>query len=151
MLSVTMLSVGYSGRLYADCHRKHSLNYPSEAGLQQFMEFGGVGVLRNFCVKLESTEKCWDRLLCRACNVLSQCSASQPLPIDQESGPLVLNFFFLRQNNLERFRLSKIIRPWTNLSKQDKTRDLYYKTFYSRNLRIFVISWSVFLWQAFPA
>ena len=61
----------------------------SEAGLQQFTEFGGIGVLRNFCVKLESPDKCWDRLLCRACNVLSQCSVSKPLPLEQESGPLV--------------------------------------------------------------
>jgi hypothetical protein len=27
----------------------------------------------------------------------------------------------------------------------------YYKTFYGFNLRIFVISWNVCLWQAFPA
>jgi hypothetical protein len=58
----------------------------AEAGLQQFMELGGIGVLRNFCLKLESTEKSWDRLLCRACNVLSQCSVSEPLPIEQVSG-----------------------------------------------------------------
>ena len=61
----------------------------AEAGLQQFVELGGIGVLRNFCIKLESTEKSWDRLLCRACNVLSQCMTSQPLPIEQEAGPLV--------------------------------------------------------------
>jgi hypothetical protein len=30
-------------------------------------------------------------------------------------------------------------------------RGLYYKTFYSHNLRIFVISQSVCVWQAFPA
>ncbi len=29
--------------------------------------------------------------------------------------------------------------------------DLYYKTFYVRNLRIFVMSYSVCPWQAFPA
>jgi hypothetical protein len=28
---------------------------------------------------------------------------------------------------------------------------LYYKTFYSRDLQIFVIRWSVCPWQAFPA
>ncbi len=32
-----------------------------------------------------------------------------------------------------------------------KCRALYYKTFYGRNLRIFVISQSVCPWQAFPA
>ena len=62
--------------------------YFSESGFQQFIEFGGIGVLRNFCLKLESTDKSWDRLLCRACTVLSQCSVSKPLPLDQESGPL---------------------------------------------------------------
>ncbi len=31
------------------------------------------------------------------------------------------------------------------------TTGLYYKTSYDRNLRIFVISWSVCPWQAFPA
>ncbi len=30
------------------------------------------------------------------------------------------------------------------------TRGMYYKTFYSGNLRIFRTSWSVCLWQAFP-
>ena len=27
--------------------------------------------------------------MCRACNVLSQCSVSKPLPLEQESGPLL--------------------------------------------------------------
>jgi hypothetical protein len=26
-----------------------------------------------------------------------------------------------------------------------------YKTFYSRNLQLFIKNWSVFFWQAFPA
>jgi hypothetical protein len=32
-----------------------------------------------------------------------------------------------------------------------QARGLHYKTFYGRNLRIFIISWSVCPWQAFPA
>jgi hypothetical protein len=37
--------------------------------------------------------------------------------------------------------LFNIIFPW----------GMYYKTFYRRNLQIFVISWSVCPWQAYPA
>jgi len=37
------------------------------------------------------------------------------------------------------------------LSSAVKTRGLYYKTFYGRNLRIFVISKIDYFWQALPA
>ncbi len=74
---------------YLNRIKKCQCSYIAEAGLQQFIEFGGIGVLRNFCLKMDSTDKCWDRLLCRACTVLSQCSVSKPLPLEQESGPLM--------------------------------------------------------------
>jgi hypothetical protein len=38
-----------------------------------------------------------------------------------------------------------------NLSFFSLNWGLYYKTFYGHNLQIFVISWSVCPWQAFPA
>jgi hypothetical protein len=38
-----------------------------------------------------------------------------------------------------------------NLAGKSLTKGQYYKAFYGRNLRIFVISYSVCPWQAFPA
>jgi hypothetical protein len=39
----------------------------------------------------------------------------------------------------------------SNIVYSIDTRGLYYKTFYGRNLQIFVISYSVCPWQAFQA
>ncbi len=43
------------------------------------------------------------------------------------------------------------INPWQHIGRISNSRGLHYKTFYDRNLRVFIISQSVCLWQAFPA
>jgi hypothetical protein len=44
----------------------------------------------------------------------------------------------------------KYLEKITEKTTQIMTKGLYYKTFYGRNLQIFVISSSVCPWQAYP-
>jgi hypothetical protein len=57
-------------------------------------------------------------------------------------------------NPIKLFRViicqNKLVRL-TLLNISTLARGLYYKTFYGRNLRTFIISWSVCPWQAFAA
>ena len=54
------------------------------------MEYSGVEVLRGFCfnVVAEKADKRWDRLLCRACVILSRCCPSSSLPVFSDGCPI---------------------------------------------------------------
>jgi hypothetical protein len=43
-----------------------------------------------------------------------------------------------------------VARNIVSAFESNESRGQSYKTFYGRNLRILIISWSVCLWQAFP-
>ena len=60
------------------------------SGRQQFIEYSGVEILRRFCFNLvaEKIDKRWDRLLCRACVILSRCCPSYCLPVSSDGCPI---------------------------------------------------------------
>jgi hypothetical protein len=63
---------------------------PSRTGRQQFVENGGVEILKRFCFNVagEKVDKRWDRLLCRSCVILSRCCPSASLPVSSDGCPI---------------------------------------------------------------
>ena len=59
-------------------------------GRQQFVENGGVEILKRFCFNVagEKVDKRWDRLLCRSCVILSRCCPSASLPVSSDGCPI---------------------------------------------------------------
>ena len=59
-------------------------------GRQQFVENGGVEILKRFCFNVagEKVDKRWDRLLCRSCVILSRCCPSASLPVLSDGCPI---------------------------------------------------------------
>ena len=68
----------------------HLIFYIIGSGKQQFIEYGGIEVLRKFCFNLvaEKVDKRWERLLCRSCVILSRCCPSTSLPVSSDEGPI---------------------------------------------------------------
>ena len=76
-------------------YKQYKLNYKLQihiigSGRQQFIEYSGVEILRRFCFNLvaEKIDKRWDRLLCRACVILSRCCPSYCLPVSNDGCPI---------------------------------------------------------------
>jgi hypothetical protein len=55
------------------------------------------------------------------------------------------------RDDKKKFRENHIHRNFKKIRNKYKQWTLYYKILYSRNLRIFIIGWSVCPWKTFPA